>query len=163
MPISGEYRPMYDAPPAAFISAQVHLTRQNVAGSVAFLIDTGFDVTLLHPPAVRDLALDYRQLDPDSLDVAAGLGGATGYYREPVTLTFTDTAGQELRCELDVFIIQFPDNPAMQDAPSLLGRDFLDRCDLRLNRSQNLALLTPLNLAAAVILPLPSNRPPLAG
>lgn len=163
MPISGAFRPVPDAPPAPYVTAQVHLPNLGVASSVSFLIDTGSDITFLHSDAVHDLGIDYRQLNPDTQDEAWGVGGTNAYYREKAELTFTDTAGQELRCELDIFIIQFPDNPTMQDAPSLLGRDFLDRCDLRLNRFQNLALLEPLNIATTTILPLPSNRPPLAG
>ena len=152
MALVGFYRPETDAPPAPYLKAQVILPDLGVAGEVNFLIDTGADVTFLHPEDVDGLGIDYRQLSPDALERAAGIGGGSGYYRENATLTFQDSAGPELHCTMAVFIRPGPD-PALQDAPSLLGRDFLNRCDVRLNRAQSLARLEPVNLADAAILP----------
>ena len=152
MTLVGFYRSETDDPPAPYIKAQVILPDLGVAGEVNFLIDTGSDVTFLHPEDVGQLGIDYRQLNPDTLERAAGIGGGSGYCRENATLTFQDSSGLELSCELDVFILQGP-APALLDAPSLLGRDFLNRCDVRLNRAQSLARLEPVNLADTAILP----------
>ena len=152
MTLVGFYRSETDDPPAPYIKAQVILPDLGVAGEVNFLIDTGSDVTFLHPEDVGQLGIDYRQLNPDTLERAAGIGGGSGYCRENATLTFQDSAGLELSCELDVFINPQP-VPGLLDAPSLLGRDFLNRCDVRLNRSQSLARLEPVNLADTAILP----------
>ena len=152
MALVGFYRLEEDAPPAPYITAQVVLPGLGVAAEVNFLIDTGSDVTFLHPEDVGQLGIDFRQLNSGALERAAGIGGGSGYYRETATLTFQDSAGLELSCDLDVFINPQPP-PDLQDAPSLLGRDFLNRCDVRLNRSLSLARLEPVNLADTAILP----------
>lgn len=152
MALVGFYHREGDEPPAPYLKAQVTLPNLGVAGEVNFLIDTGADVTFLHPEDVAFLEIDYRQLNPAAREGTVGIGGRSDYYRETATLIFQDSAGGELSCELDVFINPRPD-PALLDAPSLLGRDFLNRCDLRLNRSQTLARLEPVNLADTAILP----------
>lgn len=152
MALVGFYRSVADEPPAPYLKAQVTLPNLGVAGEVDFLIDTGADVTFLHPEDVDNLGIDQGQLTPGALERAAGIGGGSDYYRETATLIFQDSAGGELSCELDVFINPQP-APALLDAPSLLGRDFLNRCDVRLNRSQTLARLEPVNVADTAILP----------
>ena len=152
MTLVGFYHSEADEPPAPYITARVVLPGLGVAADVDFLIDTGSDVTILHPEDVNRLGIDYRQLNPGTLEATVGIGGESDYYRESATLTFQDSSGVELSCELDVFILQGP-APALLDAPSLLGRDFLNRCDVRLNRSQSLARLEPVNLADTAILP----------
>ena len=152
MALVGFYRSETDDPPAPYIKAQVVLPNLGVAGEVNFLIDTGSDVTFLHPEDVGQLGIDYRQLNPEAWETASGIGGESGYCRENATLTFQNSAGPELHCTMEVFIRPHPD-PGLLNAPSLLGRDFLNRCDLRLNRSQSLARLEPVNLADTAILP----------
>ena len=152
MTLVGFYHTVADEPPAPYFKAQVILPNLGVAGEVNFLIDTGADVTFLHPEDVDNLGIDYRQLNPAAREATVGLGGRSDYYRETATLIFQDSAGGELGCELDIFINPHP-APVLLDAPSLLGRDFLNRCDLRLNRSQTLARLEPVNLADTAILP----------
>ena len=152
MALVGFYVAEPDAPPAPYITARVVLPDLGVEGEVDFLIDTGADVTFLHPEDVDGLGIDFRQLSPDAMERAAGIGGGSGYYRENATLTFQDSAGPELHCTMPVFIRPGPDSD-LQDAPSLLGRDFLNRCDVRLNRSLSLARLEPVNLADTAILP----------
>lgn len=152
MALVGFYRSVADEPPAPYLKAQVTLPNLGVAGEVDFLIDTGADVTFLHPEDADNLGIDPGRLNPDALEKTSGLGGEADYYRETAVLVFRDSAGQDLRCDLDVFINPRPTS-ALLDAPSLLGRDFLNRCDLRLNRSQTLARLEPVNLADTAILP----------
>lgn len=152
MALVGFYHSVADEPPAPYLTARVTLPNLGVVGEVNFLIDTGADVTFLHPEDVDNLGIDHGRLNPGALERTSGLGGESDYYRETATLIFQDSAGGELSCELDVFINPRP-TPALLDAPSLLGRDFLNRCDLRLNRSQTLARLEPVNLADTAILP----------
>ena len=152
MALVGFYRLEEDAPPAPYLKAWVILPDLGVEGEVDFLIDTGADVTFLHPEDADLLGIDYQQLNPDTSERAAGIGGGSGYCREAATLVFQDSAGRKLRCPLDVFINPQPP-PDLLDAPSLLGRDFLNRCDVRLNRAQSLARLEPVNLADTAILP----------
>ena len=152
MALVGFYRLEEDAPPAPYLKAWVILPDLGVEGEVDFLIDTGSDVTFLHPEDVGQLGIDYRQLNPEAWETASGIGGESGYCRENATLTFQNSAGPELYCTMAVFIRPHPD-PGLLNAPSLLGRAFLYRCDLRLNRARSLARLEPVNLADTAILP----------
>ena len=153
MALVGFYRLEEDAPPAPYLKAWVILPDLGVEGEVDFLIDTGADVTCLHPKDIRDMGIDYRLLTPGSLNYPRGIGGAAGYYREPALLLFQDRDRGDTFCQLPVNIYENPNDPAMERTSSLLGRDFLNRCDVRLNRSQSLARLEPVHLADTAILP----------
>ena len=71
---------------------------------------------------------------------------------------FDNTSSRDARREeLDfdnIFIADVSESSIFQESASLLGRDFLNLCDLRLNHAQNLVALTPLNVdAGGIILP----------
>ena len=153
MAIQGYFRSRRGEAPAPYVDVGVYLLRSGAVAVVSFLIDTGADVTCLHPKDIRDMGIDYRLLTPGSLNYPRGIGGAAGYYREPALLLFPDRDRGDTFCQLPVNIYENPDDPAMERTSSLLGRDFLNRCDVRLNRAQSLARLEPVNLADAAILP----------
>ena len=155
MALEGYFDSERTALPAPYVEGYIHFPRLGTVDTVHFLIDTGADFTSLHPDDVSRLGIDYRRLAGSSLISAIGIGGATGYYREPAWLLFKESTGADRICQLDVRICEMTDDPAMQDLPSLLGRDFLNLCDIRLNRSQNLVQLEPLNVAGEFILPVP--------
>ena len=153
MAIQGYFKSGRGELPAPYVDVGVYLLRSGAVEVVSFLIDTGADVTCLHPEDIRRMGIDRRLLTPGSLNYPRGIGGTAGYYREPALLLFPDRDRGDTFCQLAVIIYENPEDPAMERAPSLLGRDFLNRCDLRLNRSQTLARLEPVNLADTAILP----------
>ena len=153
MAIQGYFQSVGGELPAPYVEAGIYLLRSGAVGVVNFLIDTGADVTCLHPEDMRVMRIDRRLLTPGSLNYPRGIGGVAGYYREPALLLFPDRDRGDTFCQLAVNIYENPEDPAMERAPSLLGRDFLNRCDLRLNRSQTLARLEPVNVADTAILP----------
>lgn len=81
-----------------------------------------------------------------------GVGGTDRYYREPARLVFFEDAVGTVSCFLDIDIWSPDPKRFEQLIPPLLGRDFLNLCDVRLNYSQNLVSLDPLNIESGSIL-----------
>ena len=122
-------------------------------GHLWLFIDTGCDRTCLHPRDIDELGLDYVALEDRPLSYSGGVGGLTGYYQEPALLLFRDDSGQDRICQLTVGLHQKTNDPEAREIPYLLGRDFLNLCDLRLNPAQDLVRLDPLNVAGEFVAP----------
>ncbi len=118
-----------------------------------FLVDTGSNTTCVHSDDVFRLGIDYQQLDNQSLIQTSGVGGSAGYYREPATLAFMDESGDLRLFDLDVQISQSANTPGTRSLPSLLGRDFLNRCRVYLDSASDAMQLEPRNVAGNQILP----------
>ena len=153
MAIVGFYDPDIPVLPPPSVSGFIYFLRLGVGGVLTFVVDTGSDRTSLHCENVERLGVDYRDLAGRPLGSARGVGGSTGYYHEPALLLFHDSGGGDYFCRLEVAICEYTDDQEMREIPSLLGRDFLNRCDLRLNPSRNLVSLEPLNVAGEFVEP----------
>ena len=79
------------------------------------------------------------------LQESIGIGGTQRYYSVPGTLSFEIAPDSYIRCHLDINIVR-DDSLAPDGIPSLLGRDFLNLCDVRLNYHDGLVSLEPVNL-----------------
>ncbi len=89
---------------------------------VEFLMDTGSEITLLHPLDLRQAGIRVEQLREGS--GTAGIAGVTGTFLEPAALHFRDADGTtrySYRLNLE---IARPD-AYNADYPSLLGMDIL--------------------------------------
>ena len=151
MTIYGRYKPDPPETPSAYVWIHVSFPRFGVRRWVEFLIDSGATGVIIHFADVRPMRIPRALLRTSPVRISRGIGGIQRYYSEPGTLSFENEASR-LRCNLDLHIAGDADNPAR--IPSLLGREFLNLCDLRLNHLQNLVALTPLNVdAGGIILP----------
>ena len=151
MTIYGRYKPDPPETPSAYVWIHVSFPRFGIRGLVDFLVDSGATGVIIHSADVRELQIPRALLRTAPVRISRGIGGIQRYYSEPGTLSF-ETESLHLRCHLDLHIAGDADNPAR--IPSLLGREFLNLCDLRLNHPQNLVALTPLNVdAGGIILP----------
>ena len=90
--------------------------------------------------------IPYHRLQNNNRGMATGIGGTWEYYSEPAVLGFEDEQSPFLQCELDIFIAETSGPVASRSVPSLLGRDFLNLCDVRLNHSASIVALDPLNI-----------------
>ena len=79
------------------------------------------------------------------LQESIGIGGTQHYYSVTGTLSFEIGPGSYIRCHLDINIAEDGSNTT-DVIPSLLGRDFLNLCDVRLNYSTGLIAMEPVNL-----------------
>ena len=153
MAIAGFFQAARGELAAPYVPAFIDFPRLGITDKILFLIDTGTDSTCLHPRDIGNLRIDYRRLAESSLRSSGGIGGNVGYYVEPAWLMFIENTGQMRFCELEVHICEMTDEPAMRGLPSLLGRDFLNRCSVHLDSSQNRVSLEPLNVAGDFIQP----------
>lgn len=151
--IEGYFMPfVYPAPPAPYVRASVLLDGLRFPHSVDFLVDTGSDSTCLHPSDARAFGLDPAVLDFRRGKTHQGVGGSLDYIPHNAVLIFEQSNSSVFwRCEIDICDIwSAPANDAEEYAeivdwlPSLLGRDFLNLCDIRLNASEEVFLLDPI-------------------
>ena len=132
------------------VKAWVELSNLGVSNSVEFLIDTGADVTCLHPTDLDKMGISFSQPAPGGGVGFTGVGGALEYHREDATLYFETQEGSTLTFYCQIYISRAP---AVEVLPSLLGRDFLNRCRLLADNPENQVLITPANVISGVILP----------
>ena len=72
---------------------------------------------------------------------------------QPAGLMFRDRDGFPRFCYLEMHLCEYTDHRAIRRFPALLGRDFLNRCSLLPDSSQNLVRLEPLNFLELFIQP----------
>ena len=151
--IEGYFNPLpYPAPPAPYVRAVIQLEGFNRPGSVDFLVDTGADSTCLHPRDARALGLDPGILDFRRGKSYRGIGGSLDYISHNAVLVFEQSDSRVFwRCEINICDIwSDPDNGPEEYAeivdwlPSLLGRDFLNLCNIQMNASEEVFLLDPI-------------------
>ena len=74
-----------------YVSGYVEIPRLAVRGSVRFLVDTGADVTCIHPKDGASLFIPFEHLQkPKPVN---GIGGSSSLYREDVVLSFRESLG----------------------------------------------------------------------
>lgn len=111
----------------------VHLTipRLGVVTDLVFRLDTGADMTVLHPHDAVLADIPFARLDNDTLTSLTGVGGQIQYYQEPALLSFADQNGTtNYLYTLDLRIAKLPNSGANQTLwglPSLLGLDIISQ------------------------------------
>ena len=104
------------------VDAILLFPRLTAETTIRFLVDTGSDITLIHPPDVRRADIPIRQLVAGS--GTGGVGGQTATFVEPAVIRFFDQDGStryDYRLEIHIAL---PDDHN-SDFPSLLGMDVL--------------------------------------
>lgn len=147
--IQGYYKSWSNPLSALYVEARVELPRLGVSEKIGFLVDTGADVTCLHPTDLDKMGVPLSQPAPGGVGFT-GVGGALEYYREDATLYFETQDGSTLTFYCQIYISQ---DLAVEGLPSLLGRDFLNRCRLLADNPENQVLITPANVISGVVLP----------
>ena len=155
MAISGFYKSGEHGDLGAYVKAHVRLPRLGVQDVLDFLVDSGSDRTILHPDANLILRIPLHRLRSGRRGIAAGIGGTRNYYSELAVLAFEDDQSSFLQCNLDVFVAEPGESDVAQWAPTLLGRDFLNLCDVRLNHAAGIVSLAPLNIDRSGAIQLP--------
>lgn len=130
-------RGQFDDQGRPYVQGWLILPRLNVQGEVEFLVDTGADSTIIHPPDGQKLGIPFGELW--SGVVSVGIGGSHPYFSEDALLLFEDeTRLRQYRCE--VLISKPSDSP--NSLPSLLGRSLLNHWRMVYDATGNLLTMT---------------------
>lgn len=106
-----------------FMEGRLILPRLNILGDVSFLMDTGADSSIVMPSDAKRIGVPYDMLQGDR--VCGGIGGRVHSFVERAVLVFTNPQVRLYAYELEIDIM--PDAPEIEEVPSLLGRDVIDR------------------------------------
>ena len=106
----------------AYLWAYIYMPRFGIEGRVKFLIDTGADVTTLHPDDADDLGCPFDELE-NPVEVG-GIGGGQIYYDEPAIVLFY---GTDRIYGFEVNISVGKPSEETDALESLLGVDILNR------------------------------------
>lgn len=167
--IEGYFKPPdYPGPPAPYVRAVIMLEGLNRPRPVDFLVDTGADSTCLHPRDVLALGVDPGILDFKRVRGSQGIGGSLDYIPHNAVLIFGQSNSHTLwRCEIDICDIwsdlenEEDDEDEYEEGadwlPSLLGRDFLNLCNIQMNASEEVFLLDPILQPGLMTWPPPHN------
>lgn len=132
--------------PAPVVQAYCYVPRLNLGREVDFLIDTGAAGTCLNGGYAYGLQNHMRS---NSLSPICGIGGTRQYYQERALLLFRDSKGQPVPQVITLGIQQLlapniAQDPDLLRMPCLLGRDILNRWELRYDaRKSNITLRVP--------------------
>ncbi len=129
MAIKGYFESHHPLSPA-FVIARVLLPRFSLESKVEFLLDTGGRETILGASAILDFGLDYAQLRKDPMVEIGGLTGSGLFYEEEAEVILVDQNGDVYSFNVNIAI---PQPSGSEKLPSIMGRDILNRCDLRLS------------------------------
>jgi len=107
-----------------YVEGRIYIPRLGLSGDLSFLMDTGADSSILMPGDAKRIGVPFDKLVGDN--VCFGLGGETHCFQEPAFVAFGEhkLALYLYSLTLDIYP---PNDPQMDDCPSLLGRDVLKR------------------------------------
>lgn len=124
-----------ELPPAPRIVAYIHCRKHHLSGTIEFLIDTGADYTTIMPDDRANIVIPDYALEHGYPEEMVGVGGhvSIGYLKD-VTFRFQDISGQMIKAiSLEQIGVLCPPHQiakVYKGTPSLLGRDFLNKCRL---------------------------------
>lgn len=109
---------------APHVEGLLTLPDLGVSANVSFLADTGAFKTTLMPMTGQSMGIDYSQFVYTTQ--VFGVGGASRSLPYDASLVFLDPDRQILWA-YDIDLVIIAPKPDLSRAPSLLGRDILDR------------------------------------
>ena len=112
-----------------YIEGRLILPNLNIRGDISFLVDTGADVSRLHPMDGIRFKIDYGQLSGDVETV--GINGTSHDFTEPAVVVFSEP--KRFLYVYNITIRIAPYDIEILDLPSLLGRNILNRWRMTYN------------------------------
>jgi hypothetical protein len=117
-----------------FFSAVLSIPSLGIAGPISFLLDTGADCTVLMPTDAQRLGLNHSLLAKRA--ESYGVGGQSLDYDIEAIVSITDPGVKAYAWFIDLRVMD--PHPALEPAPSLLGRDIIQHWRLTYDRSASL-------------------------
>jgi hypothetical protein len=147
MPIKGFFPTGVHPLPAPHVQAVLFLPRLDLNVLVSFMIDTGADNTTLSLIDVERLNVSYRRLRRSSLVPVEGFGGEQHCYREDAILMFRDEESKTYFFSVNIHIPTKGKGRGQREQQrkllSVLGRDIINQCNMRIDYQQGIMELTP--------------------
>jgi len=112
-----------------YVEGRLILPDLNIRGDISFLVDTGADVSRLHPNDGIRLKIDYGQLSGDAESV--GTSGTTHDFTESAVVVFSEP--KRFLYVYNITLRIAPVDPEIMNLPSILGRDILDQWRITYN------------------------------
>ena len=116
----------FDRNGRAFVNVGVYLPRLHTGGTFLIQVDTGADVTCVHPEASNALGIPFDQLDPATIRTADGVGGKSRYFVEAAVLVFVNYNDDREFEEVPVDLWIAESNEKNQSLESLLGTNVIN-------------------------------------
>ena len=116
-----------------YLEGRLILPNLNIRGDISFLVDTGSDVTRLHPNDGQRLNIDYAQLSGDAESI--GTSGVSHDFIETAIVVFSEPNLFLYSYYITLRISSY--DIELMDLPSILGRDILDRWRMAYNPSKS--------------------------
>ena len=104
----------------------VYLPRLNIGGAIAIQVDTGAEVTCLHPAASTDIGISFDLLDPHSIKHGSGVGGESRYYIERAILIFVSDNDDSEFVEVETYLWIAVPTENNRSLESLLGTNVIN-------------------------------------
>jgi len=147
MPITGFFPTGFHPLPAPHVQAALFLPRLDLNGLVSFMIDTGADNTTLSLIDVERLNVNYRRLRRSSLIGVEGFGGEQRCYGEDAILILRDEDSNTYFFPISIHIPVKGKRQGQREQQrkllSVLGRDVINQCNMRIDYQQGITELTP--------------------
>lgn len=112
-----------------YIEGRLIILNLSIRADISFLVDTGSDVTCLHPIDGTRLNIDYGQLSGDAESI--GTSGLSHSFIEPALVVFSEPKRFLYTYNITLHIA--PLDPEIMTLPSILGRDILDQWRMTYN------------------------------
>ena len=114
-------------PDGIFIEAEVQVPNQSATTPVRFLVDTGADITAVHPWDLAQMRLPAQVLNTAPVVDIIGIGGPATYRTLPATVTIPGAYadGTPAYWTYPVTLHVAVPTDYNQTFPSILGRDIL--------------------------------------
>ena len=116
-----------------YLEGRLFIPRLRLHADISFLVDSGSDVTVLHPLDGTQMGIEYKNLNAGG--ETTGIGGVSQNFAERAIVVFDEAERRILWTYWIDLLIASPKRQIM-DLPSVLGRDILDRWTWRYNPSK---------------------------
>ena len=122
-----------------YVGGRLLMPRIGISANISFLVDTGADNSTLMPTDAIKMGIDHKALINPT--VVSGMGGDAVCFQESAVLVFDEPNRKLIRYYLINIMIPAP-HPVLIRMPPIVGRDVLDRWNMKYDPSRGVLSFT---------------------